>query len=162
MTAPLFTARLYDFGKAEGDSELPSSLNVGVKVDLQKPITFYEQKYDFVYVSFFSLRYIYFACSNLRPFCFRTVVCETCLLTYSKRFVSYFKVSETFLIPSKLTFLHFMKVVLFKSFSSLTPRFCLLNVFLETHFKVTLTLFLNVKKKHSIILPLRRKKARLI
>lgn len=51
VTAPLFTARLYDFGKSEGDKEVPPSLDVGIKIDLQRPITFYEQKYNDLYVS---------------------------------------------------------------------------------------------------------------
>lgn len=51
VTAELFSGRLYEFGPNEGDSQLPAGVDVGKKVSLRFPITFYGQKHDSVYVS---------------------------------------------------------------------------------------------------------------
>uniref|UniRef100_A0A915JD02 NIDO domain-containing protein n=1 Tax=Romanomermis culicivorax TaxID=13658 RepID=A0A915JD02_ROMCU len=50
VTAPLFTARLYDYGRTEGDTLMPSALDVGQRVDLTNPITFLGEKHSEVYV----------------------------------------------------------------------------------------------------------------
>lgn len=50
VTAPLFTARLYDYGTADGDKQVPPSVDVGMRLELTHPITFYGQKYNEVYV----------------------------------------------------------------------------------------------------------------
>lgn len=51
VTAPLFTARLYDYGTSDGDKEVPPSIDVGIKFELKQPLTFYDQKFNEIYVS---------------------------------------------------------------------------------------------------------------
>uniref|UniRef100_A0A915K1U0 Uncharacterized protein n=1 Tax=Romanomermis culicivorax TaxID=13658 RepID=A0A915K1U0_ROMCU len=41
VTAPLFTARLYEFGLGEGDRVVPATIDVGIRFEIQHPITFY-------------------------------------------------------------------------------------------------------------------------
>lgn len=50
VTAPLFSSRLFDYGSTAGDQELPQALDVGKKLDLVNPISFFGSDYRTVYV----------------------------------------------------------------------------------------------------------------
>ncbi|KHJ48047.1 hypothetical protein D918_01314 [Trichuris suis] len=51
VTAPLFTARMFDFGPSEGDTALPTTAReVTVPILLQSPIQFYAKQYDRAYI----------------------------------------------------------------------------------------------------------------
>ncbi|CAI5445531.1 unnamed protein product [Caenorhabditis angaria] len=50
VTAPLFSSRLFDYGPSSGDSELPQALDVGKKLDLAHPISFFGSEYKTIYV----------------------------------------------------------------------------------------------------------------
>ncbi|KAL1283407.1 Dendrite extension defective protein, partial [Trichinella pseudospiralis] len=54
VTAPLFTARLYDFGPSEGDQSLPKQFDNahysnGLKLRLSRPIHFYGQWFETIF-----------------------------------------------------------------------------------------------------------------
>ncbi|CDW57225.1 NIDO and EGF 3 domain containing protein [Trichuris trichiura] len=51
VTAPLFTARMFDFGPSEGDTALPTTAKeVTVPILLESPIQFYAKQYDRAYI----------------------------------------------------------------------------------------------------------------
>ncbi|KRX49432.1 EGF-like domain-containing protein [Trichinella murrelli] len=55
VTAPLFTARLYDFGPNEGDQSLPKQFanahyNNGLKLRLNRPIHYYGQWFETIFI----------------------------------------------------------------------------------------------------------------
>ncbi|CAB3402394.1 unnamed protein product [Caenorhabditis bovis] len=50
VTAPLFSSRLFDYGPQAGDQELPQALDVGKKLELTNPISFYGSQFKTVYV----------------------------------------------------------------------------------------------------------------
>ncbi|KAI1717168.1 dendrite extension defective protein 1 [Ditylenchus destructor] len=51
VTAQLFSGRLFEYGTDEaGDKSLPSSLDVGKKLSLTRPISFYGKEYNTIYV----------------------------------------------------------------------------------------------------------------
>ncbi|KRX98158.1 EGF-like domain-containing protein, partial [Trichinella pseudospiralis] len=55
VTAPLFTARLYDFGPSEGDQSLPKQFDNahysnGLKLRLSRPIHFYGQWFETIFI----------------------------------------------------------------------------------------------------------------
>ncbi|CAD6194117.1 unnamed protein product [Caenorhabditis auriculariae] len=50
VTAPLFSSRLFEYGPKAQDSELPQALDVGKKIDLTHPITFYGAEYKTIYI----------------------------------------------------------------------------------------------------------------
>ncbi|KAI1729936.1 nidogen-like domain-containing protein [Ditylenchus destructor] len=51
VTAQLFSGRLFEYGTDEaGDKPLPSSLDVGKKLSLTRPISFYGKEYNTIYV----------------------------------------------------------------------------------------------------------------
>uniref|UniRef100_A0A5S6QS67 EGF-like domain-containing protein n=1 Tax=Trichuris muris TaxID=70415 RepID=A0A5S6QS67_TRIMR len=51
VTAPLFTARLFDFGPSEGDTAVPTTTkDVTVPIVLQSPIQFYAKQYNRAYI----------------------------------------------------------------------------------------------------------------
>ncbi|OUC43557.1 putative Nidogen-like protein, partial [Trichinella nativa] len=56
VTAPLFTARLYDFGPNEGDQSLPKQFsnahyNNGLKLRLNRPMHYYGQWFETIFVN---------------------------------------------------------------------------------------------------------------
>ncbi|WKX98563.1 hypothetical protein Q1695_013892 [Nippostrongylus brasiliensis] len=50
VTAPLFSSRLFEFGKDAEDNEVPQALDVGKKVQLTNPLKFYGEDYNTLYV----------------------------------------------------------------------------------------------------------------
>ncbi|VDO61299.1 unnamed protein product [Haemonchus placei] len=50
VTAPLFSSRLFEFGKDAEDNEVPQALDVGKKVQLTNPVNFYGEDYNTLYV----------------------------------------------------------------------------------------------------------------
>lgn len=50
VTAPLFSSRLFEFGKDAEDNEVPQALDVGKKVQLTNPLNFYGEDYNTLYV----------------------------------------------------------------------------------------------------------------
>ncbi|KAE9417853.1 hypothetical protein Angca_009220 [Angiostrongylus cantonensis] len=50
VTAPLFSSRLFEFGKDAEDNEVPQALDVGKKVQLTTPLKFYGEDYNTIYV----------------------------------------------------------------------------------------------------------------
>ncbi|CCD68378.1 Dendrite extension defective protein 1 [Caenorhabditis elegans] len=50
VTAPLFSSRLFDYGTTAGDEELPQALDVGKKLDLVHPISFFGSDYKTIYI----------------------------------------------------------------------------------------------------------------
>ncbi|CAI2348196.1 unnamed protein product [Caenorhabditis sp. 36 PRJEB53466] len=50
VTAPLFSSRLFDYGTNSGDQELPQALDVGKKLDLVNPISFFGSDYRTIYI----------------------------------------------------------------------------------------------------------------
>uniref|UniRef100_A0A1I7TIT4 Nidogen n=1 Tax=Caenorhabditis tropicalis TaxID=1561998 RepID=A0A1I7TIT4_9PELO len=50
VTAPLFSSRLFDYGPTAGDEELPQALDVGKKLDLVHPLSFFGSDYKTIYV----------------------------------------------------------------------------------------------------------------
>ncbi|KAJ1369362.1 hypothetical protein KIN20_030801 [Parelaphostrongylus tenuis] len=50
VTAPLFSSRLFEFGKDAEDNEVPQALDVGKKVQLTNPLNYYGEDYSTIYV----------------------------------------------------------------------------------------------------------------
>ncbi|KAK6740834.1 hypothetical protein RB195_008970 [Necator americanus] len=50
VTAPLFSSRLFEYGKDAEDNEVPQALDVGKKVQLTNPLNYYGEDYNTVYV----------------------------------------------------------------------------------------------------------------
>ncbi|KAL6727667.1 hypothetical protein Aduo_009523 [Ancylostoma duodenale] len=50
VTAPLFSSRLFEFGKDAEDNEVPQALDVGKKVQLTNPLNYYGEDYNTLYV----------------------------------------------------------------------------------------------------------------
>ncbi|CAJ0599781.1 unnamed protein product [Cylicocyclus nassatus] len=50
VTAPLFSSRLFEYGKEAEDNEVPQALDVGKKVQLTNPLNYYGQDYNTLYV----------------------------------------------------------------------------------------------------------------
>ncbi|CAL2036292.1 unnamed protein product [Caenorhabditis brenneri] len=50
VTAPLFSSRLFDYGPPAGDEELPQALDVGKKLDLVHPLSFFGSDYKTIYI----------------------------------------------------------------------------------------------------------------
>lgn len=51
VTAPLFSSRLFEYGKNAGDAQLPQQLDGIKKMDLKNPLNFYGENAKYVYVS---------------------------------------------------------------------------------------------------------------
>ncbi|PAV89366.1 hypothetical protein WR25_05596 [Diploscapter pachys] len=50
VTAPLFSSRLYEYGIAAGDVQLPKSLDIGQRIDLTNPIVFFGEEFLTLYI----------------------------------------------------------------------------------------------------------------